>query len=182
MLKNFKNWIESVLNEESNSTFKYGCAMVYYDFPQMLELHSSIDPGDVYAEEGDRTYGLEDEPHTTLLYGFHHDVDPNEVLRICSGHKYPQLTLKNSSIFDNPKYDVLKFDVDSPVLHQVNSQLAKLPHTTDFPDYHPHSTVGYLKKGKGQHYASLFNDREFKVTPKKIVYSMPTGEKREIQL
>jgi hypothetical protein len=61
----------------------------------------------------------------------------------------------------------------------VNAELSKFPHTTNFPDYHPHSTVAYLKKGTGQKYIDKFKGQEHQVTPNKIVYSMASGEKRE---
>lgn len=182
LFKNFSAWVKS-LNESSKSTYEYGCAMVYYDFPQMQQLHAEISPEDIYTETGDNTYGLEDEPHTTLLFGFHDDVDPDSILQLCNRYKYPDLKLHNVSCFNNEKYDVLKFDVDSPTLHQVNSELKSEymdRYTTNFPDYHPHSTIGYIKKGKGQHYVDLFKDRSYIVTPKKLVYSLPSGDKKEL--
>ncbi len=182
MIKNFKSWLKSAkINESSNSVYEYGCAMVYYNMPQMAEIHSKINEEDIYTEDGDNTYGLEDEPHTTLLYGFHSDVDGNNVLDTCQSHKYEDLVLHNPSCFNNEKYDVLKFDVSQkePVLNNCNSDLAKFPHTTNFPDYHPHCTIAYIKKGKGQHYADLFKDMKYSVTPNKLVYSMPSGDKLE---
>jgi hypothetical protein len=60
-----------LLKEGSNQTYDYGCVMLYFDFPLMDKIHNVIDPKDIYYEEGDRSFGLEDEPHTTLLYGLH---------------------------------------------------------------------------------------------------------------
>jgi hypothetical protein len=59
------------------------------------------------------------------------------------------------------KYDVLKFDVRYPTksgafLHKINSKLQELPHTNGFPDYHPHSTIAYLKSGSGKKYIEKF--------------------------
>jgi 2'-5' RNA ligase len=182
LIANFSAWLKS-LNESSKSTYDYGCAMVYYDFPQMQELHSLISPDDIYHETGDNTYGLEDEPHTTLLFGFHSDVDLDHVLNVCNKFSYPVLKLHNASCFNNDKYDVLKFDVVSPELHAANDQLKSEfadRYTTEYPNYHPHSTIGYIKKGKGQHYADLLNGNSYRVTPKKLVYSMPSGDKKEL--
>jgi hypothetical protein len=61
----------------------------------------------------------------------------------------------------------------------VNAELAKLPHTTNFPDYHPHATIGYLKPGTGKKYVELFKDKQYEVVPEKIVYSKPGGERLE---
>ena len=184
MIKSFSTWLKSQLFESSTSKYEYGCAMLYYDFPQMQELHDSIAKDDLYLEEGDQSYGLEDEPHTTLLYGFHPEVDPDSVLDTCEKHQFGSLVLHNPSCFNNEKYDVLKFDVTYPTqeedfLHQCNSELTKYPHTTSYPDYHPHCTISYIKKGKGQHYADLFKDKSYTVIPKKLVYSMATGGRLE---
>jgi 2'-5' RNA ligase len=187
ILKNFSNWLNSKLNESSNNIYEYGCAMVYYDLPQMKELHDSILEEDIYTEVGDNTYGLENEPHTTLLYGFHNNVDPNEVLDTCEKHEFLELKLVNPSCFNSENYDVLKFDITYPTrsgafLHKCNSELTKYPHTTSFPNYHPHCTIAYIKKGKGQHYADLFKDKSYLVTPNKLVYSMANGGKVERNL
>jgi 2'-5' RNA ligase len=184
IIKTFSAWVKS-LNESSKDAYDYGCAMVYYDMPQMQKIHEAISPDDVYTEDGDSSYGLEDEPHTTLLFGFHGDVDASDVLHVCNKFEYPKLELHNASCFNNDKYDVLKFDVNSPELHKVNaklkSQFAK-KYTSNFPDYHPHGTIAYIKKGKGQHYADLFKNESYLVTPKKLVYSMPSGDKQEVEL
>lgn len=158
--------------------------MVYYDFLEMSTLHSQINEEDIYTQTGDRTYGLEDEPHTTLLFGFHDGVKPDDLFKVCEKHNFTNLLLHNSSCFENQDYAVLKFDTGYAVrggayLHKCNAELKKFPHTTNFPDYHPHSTIGYLKKGKGQHYTDLFNKNSYEVTPTKLVYSMPSGEKIE---
>jgi hypothetical protein len=48
--------------------------------------------------------------------------------------------------FENELYDVLKFDVKrEKSLFDCNKDLMKFPHTTDYPDYHPHLTISYLK-------------------------------------
>jgi 2'-5' RNA ligase len=183
MLKNFSTWLKSIfLTESAGNTYEYGCVMLFYKLPQIQEIHDKIDAADIYTSSGDNSFGLEEEPHITLLYGFHSDVDPDEVLDVCKKHKYPKLTLGNSSCFNNPEYDVLKFDVTGKVLHKVNAELSKFPHTTNFPDYHPHSTIGYIKKGKGQRYADLLNNKSYKVTPEKLVYSLPNGDRREVML
>jgi len=181
MIKNFLNWRKSKLNESTGNQYEFGCAMLYYDFPQMQDLHSLIKKEDLYEDET-TMYGLETEPHTTLLYGFHPEVDPKSVLETCKKHEYGNLILWNPSCFDNPEYDVLKFDVRYPTrggsfLHKCNSDLTKYPHTTNFPDYHPHCTIAYIKKGKGQHYSNLLSEKEYEVSPNRIIYSSPSGKK-----
>jgi hypothetical protein len=179
MIKTFTQFLTSIF-EKKGETHEFGCAMVYFNFPEIAEFHSQIDQADVYTEEGDRSFGLEDEPHTTLLYGLHsYKIPDQEVLDICMAQPIGSMTLVNASLFENEKYDVLKFDVENPILFKVNAELAKLPHTTNFPGYHPHATIGYLKPGTGKKYVELFKDKQYEVGPEKIVYSKPGGERLE---
>lgn len=170
----------TAINEKKKTQQKYtyGCAMVDFNFPQMSEFHESIEKEDIYTEEGDRTYGLEKDPHVTLLYGLHADeIEDEKVKDICTSVEYGPLVLSNLSSFENEKYDVLKFDVKGKPLRQCNKKLTKLPHTTDYPDYHPHATVAYLKLGKAKKYIEKYKDVEFEVTPSAVVYSKPEGKK-----
>lgn len=185
LIKNFSAWVKAI-TESSKNKYEYGCAMIFYSCPEIYKMQDAINPNDIYTEEGDNSYGLEDEPHTTLLFGFHREVDADDVLELCNKFNYSEdLILTNVSCFNNEKYDVLKFDVESPVLHRVNSKLKSHfanQYTSNFPDYHPHCTIAYIKKGKGQHYVDLFKDLSFTVTPTKLVYSMPSGDRKEVIL
>lgn len=176
MIKDFKSFAEAML--ESNQVHQYGCAMVYFDFPYVNELHKWISPEHVHTEEGDNSFGLETEPHTTLLFGLHaNEVDDAKVLSLCKSKQIGDLVLHNASLFENEKYDVLKYDVDNQVVYEINRALSQLPHTTNFPDYHPHSTVAYLKKGTGKMYAEKLAGQKHTVKAKEIVYSKPDGTK-----
>lgn len=168
------------IKESKDQTYNYGCSMVYFDFPKMNEIHSMIEDEDIYTEDGN-SHGLETEPHATLLYGLHSDeIEDNDVLHASTKLGIPsELKLHNASCFNNDKYDVLKFDVDDDHLHKINGELTKLPHTTDYPDYHPHSTIAYLKKGTGEKYTNKLKDAWYSVNPSKIVYSKPDGSKIE---
>ena len=182
MIKSFKQFVSSLF-EKKEAGHSYGCAMIYFDFPEMQELHSQIEDSDIYTEEGDRSFGLEDEPHVTLLYGLHsNEIDDNTVMEICKSRPVGPITLVNISLFENEQYDVLKFDAQNEVLHSINSELSELPHTTSFPDYHPHSTLGYLKPGTGKKYVELFKNKTYEVYPSKIVYSKPSGDRIEENL
>lgn len=182
MIKSFAQFVANLF-EKKGVSYSYGCAMVYFDFPKMTEIHKSIDENDIYTDDSDRTYGLEDEPHTTLLYGLHSNEIPDEkVMEICKSKQFGPLTLTNPSLFENDQYDVLKFDVINPILNEINAELSKLPHTTNFPDYHPHATIAYLKPGMGKKYVEKLAGQTYIVHPNKIVYSKPDGSRIEEQL
>jgi len=168
---------EFSVNEKKEQKYEYGCAMLHFEFPEMKQIHETIDPEDVYTEEDDRSYGLETDPHVTLLYGLHDGVDADTVKKICESHVFDSVKLHNISHFENPKFDVLKFDVDGDSLHECNKALSELPHTTDFPDYHPHATIGYLKRGTAKKYIDSSKKESYNVKPVAVVYSMPSGDK-----
>ena len=171
-----------LLIENTTSTYKYGCVMLYFNFPEINKIHDIINPDDVYEEDGDKSFGLEDEPHTTLLYGLHPEVSLDEVKKILDSYIYHPCTIKNASLFENEKYDVLKFDVGGKNLHKTNSDLKKHPFTSDFPDYHPHLTIGYIKPGMGKKYTKMLKEVEFKLIPQYAIYSHPDGTKDKIKI
>jgi 2'-5' RNA ligase len=171
-----------LISEGSNQTYDYNCAMIYFDFPHMNKIQDAINPKDIYYEKGDRTFGLEDEPHCTLLYGLHSEVTTDDIKNIINKYEFTPLKLINVSLFENEKYDVLKFDVVGEDLHKINEELKKYPFTSDYPDYHPHSTIGYLKSGKGKRYTEMLKNMEFDVIPNKVVYSKADGEKDIIDI
>jgi len=165
------------------SNVSKGCAMLYFNLPQMQEIHDMIDDEDIYIEDDD--YGLEDETHCTLLYGFDPDVKGYDVLGELEDFKVPPLILANASLFENEKYDVLKFDVkdDSKTIQDMNERLMdNFPYESDYPDYHPHVTIGYLVKGMGKKYVEKMKGLEYEVIPNEIVYSSPDEIKTRLQL
>jgi 2'-5' RNA ligase len=177
MIKKFTEFVN-----EKKQTYDYGCVMLYFDFTEMNKIHDAIDPIDVYTEDDDQSYGYETEPHCTLLYGLHEGVTTEEVQAILDKYKYDLLDAHNASLFENEKYDVLKFDIAGKNLHEANADLKQHPFTSDFPDYHPHMTIAYLKPGKGKRWANMLDGHRFKVKPTHAIYSKPSGEKDRIEI
>jgi len=167
---------------ENSGNHKYGCAMLYFDFPQLKKLQEEIEPEDIYEEEDDSSYGIEKDPHCTLLYGFWKSVCPLKVRDVVNSHEIGKCTVHKISKFENEKYDVLKFEVKNPVLHEINKELAEFPHTNKFKDYKPHATVAYLKPGKADKYIKKWKGKSFDLDPKKLVYSEVTGEKKHYKI
>jgi len=164
--------LTDLINENAGN-HSYGCAMLYFTFDKMDEVQSLIKQEHIYTEPDDASYGLEEEPHCTLLYGLHDDVTDDNVKSVLQGITFGTCKIHNPSIFETDKYDVLKFEVEGVGIHEANKALMQYPYTTDFPDYHPHMTVGYLQKGYGQKYADLLKQKasEFTLLPEKVVYS-----------
>jgi len=159
-----------------NKKYDYGCVMLYFQFPELKSIHAKIDDFDIVDP------GLETEPHCTLLYGLHDTVTVEDIEAIINDKRFSVCKLYNPSLFVNPEYDVLKYDVYGDSLHATNALLSKLPHTTSFPDYHPHLTIAYLASGSGAKYAELLNNTMFELIPLYAVYSYPNGTKTKIQI
>jgi len=180
-IKLYEEFMSDLVNEKK-TTYDYGCAMIYFEFPEMESLHKQIDKEDVFVDPNDSTFGLETEPHCTLLYGLHADVAVNTIKKIVDNFDFGECTIEGASLFENEKFDVLKFDVTGSGLHDCNAALVKLPHTTDYPNYHPHMTIAYLKNGMGKKYVDLLGTEKRTLKPSYIVYSQPDGTKSKIDL
>lgn len=170
---------KNILTEEKRS---YGCVMLFFDFPEMSTLHNIIKPQDILHKEDDDSFGLEDEPHTTLLYGLHDEVSLQDVTEILDEYAYSTCMASNISLFENEEFDVLKFDVTGEYLHETNGDLQTLPHTSTYPDYHPHLTIGYLKPGKGKQYVKEIGNVEYWLAPQYAVFSQPDDTKTKINI
>lgn len=180
-----KNLIPKIVTENSTQSYDYGCVMIYFNFDDMEKLHKLIDPADIYTEDDDKSFGLEDEPHTTLLYGFHKEVSVKDIESVTDKYTYYTCRLHNPSLFESKDYDVIKFDVDGENFKETNSDLKQFPHTSTFPNYHPHLTVGYVKKGMGKKYVEEFKKRKltkFWVHPQFVMYSHADGSKTQLSI
>ena len=170
------------LLKEEKQTYNFGCVMLYFDFPEINKIHDTINPDDVYIQEGDRSFGYENEPHCTLLYGLHDGVTTNNIKKVLDKYTYTILKAHNASLFENPDYDVLKFDIKGDNIHETNKDLQQYPFTSNFPDYHPHMTIAYLKPGSGKRYVKILKEFEYDLIPQYAVYSKPNGDKDKIKV
>lgn len=176
--------VELIL-EQAKEKFDYACVMLYFNFPERKALQARVDKDDLYLGDGQdgRTYGFgSSDGHTTLLYGLHKEVTLEDVKSVLDKYTYSTCYLHNVSIFDKPDYDVLKFDVKGLNLVETNKDLQQFPFTTEYPEFHAHLTLAYLKKGMGAKYVKLFKGEEFKLNPKKGVFSTPDGKKENIKI
>lgn len=179
--ENIRNAVRHYLLEGKGDKHDYGCVMLYFDIDKKVwkEFQDMISEEDIFKKEGDLSYGREDTPHVTILYGLHADIPDSTVKELIDEMEGPELKLRKISIFENDEFDVVKFDIigeSKKKLGKMNKMLAELPHTTDYPDYHPHSTIAYVKKGKGKKYIkTLTGDDVISVEPHEIMYSKADG-------
>jgi 2'-5' RNA ligase len=134
-------------------------------------------------------HGRESTPHVTVKYGLE-TADPEAVREIVERHGPITLTLGRTSLFaanrqaggEPGAFDVVKVDVTSPALRELNAELAKLPNGDTHPTYQPHVTVAYVKPGEGQKYAGSKALAGQTVTIDRLTFSGKDGQQVEIPL
>jgi 2'-5' RNA ligase len=179
-----KSKLREALLKKPKRQYDYGCVMVglELDTKTWEKIQDMIDEEDIYhGEKGEEGgYARELDPHVTILFGVHSDVPDKDVEDLIDEIKKPKLKLQKISSFNNELFDVLKFDVESEDLHKLNAKFKELPHTTSYPNYHPHATICYLKKGSIDKYLDKMKDIEpITVEPNEILYSKPDGTKKK---
>lgn len=95
--------------------------------------------------------GREDDMHCTVLYGLTAQEPPKELRGIVHQTRPFTLLLKGVSLFEQDDHDVVKLDVESEELHTLSSVIRRTcDNENKFPEYKPHVTIAYVKKGKGK--------------------------------
>lgn len=175
-----KSYIQFI-NESSG--YKFGCVMVEIPVSNWNEITQSISPEDVYEESGDNTHGIQQNPHVTILYGLHPEVTDDMVKSVFDNFTGDiNIEVDGIDIFENEKYDVVKFNVKPDgALLELHNKLSEFPNSNEFPDYKPHITIAYVKKGMGKKYVNP----DYKYSVKNvtnIVYSKPDGIKTKFSI
>lgn len=119
----------------------------------LLEWNELNIPEDVLFKDEDGGKGREDEPHITVKYGLLASDVPPELREIVKATPpFPVFMGKVSLFTTNPKFDVVKLDVESPWLRELNEKISNaIPHEDSYPTYHPHLTLAYVEKGTCDH-------------------------------
>lgn len=165
--------------EEGDAIRSYSCLMLDLSFLQdeVYDIHEAICPCDVYDDEPG--HGIEKDTHITVMYGIQGHYTPYEVYNALE--LFPiKFKIKGISLFENSKFDVVKFDIISKDLHDLHNQINdKLDCSgNSYPNYHPHCTIFYAKKGTGKYYVDLESDIIGKTfTSNKFIFSNPLSEK-----
>ena len=101
----------------------------------------------VFSDPYAPIYGRENELHITLLYGLHTE-QPELVSELLKNESVFRVKLGAISIFtNNSNFDVVKIDVLSDKLHELNEKLSyNLASTVLYDKYQPHITIAYIRK------------------------------------
>jgi len=163
-----RDLLEEIIKEEiqlikENHKFEAGCLMLdlKYRIKNWKDILKIIDPDDVYDNDT-KEYGLEKEPHITVLFGFDKNVVGKNVEDLFEDFSQNvKLQIKGISVFpprEGSLFEVVKFDIVSEDLQKLNEMCRQLPHKNSFPEYHPHMTIAYVKKGTGQRYVKELSE------------------------
>ena len=188
-IMDIKQRLRTLLNEgkHKNTDHKneFGCVMIFLDADKKAweAMEDLIDDEDLYEPKDDPSFGKEDDPHVTILFGLHTDIPDADIEKEIDKIKMPKLEFKGVSAFKNKQFEVIKFDVESKDMHKLNKQFREFPHTLTYPDYHPHCTIAYVKPDKADKYIKkLKNSLNIDMTPSHIVYSKSDGTEKTYKL
>lgn len=141
--------------------------------PAIMEYIKNI-PDDVIYEDGSEEYGREKTPHITVLYGIVPAAEEKAKNILKNIPKNISATLGKISKFENADspFDVLKIEVNSPHLTKINDVLKRnCENVNEWPDYKPHVTLAYVKKGTCNDRVGDTRFSGIKMTFKSFMYS-----------
>lgn len=171
----FNNLYSLIL--ENSASRSYSCLMLDLSFllDEFVEIQDEICPCEVFDDKPGT--GFEKEPHITVCYGLMTDkvIDVTDKIYL-----FPvKFQIGKLSLFENDNYDVLKFDIISSDLEDLNKEInTKFIVHNDYGKYKCHSTVAYIKKGYGKFYLKIKNkltNRKF--ISNKFIFSNRNSEK-----
>jgi HK97 family phage portal protein len=143
---------------------------------KIRELAASIPDGALAEDE------REANPHVTVKYGLHVDA-ADEVIAAVQGVAPFKVRYGKTSIFEADEYDVLKVEVWSSELHDLNYVISDAVDNTDTHDrYMPHATVAYLKKGESSAYVGLGDLEDVEEEFSTLTFSSRDGKETLIPL
>ena len=166
---------------ESNG-FKFGCVMIEVPISNWEEITSTINQEDIYEVEGEN-YGIQSNPHVTILYGLHKEVSLDQIKSVFEDiDEDIDIKIEGIGVFENENFDVVKFNViPSVTLQNLNNKLSDFPNSNEYPEYEPHITIAYLKKECGKKYEDL-TYRHSVENIDEICYSMSDGSKEYFKI
>jgi 2'-5' RNA ligase len=193
LLKDFESGIMKIdVNGKKLIIFKndakFDCVMLYANVDKKMwkDILEQIDEDDLYEDpEGVEEYGLEKEPHITIIFGIHSDEnDQEKIMKKLEDYKPIELKTGEVGMFETDKYDVIKIDVKptKELLAYRKDLIENTKNTQTYDTYTPHMTIAYVKKGKGNKYIKKIKVEEMELEFDTIKYSDSNYKKKTIKL
>jgi len=160
----------------TEAKYDYGCVMAYLASDiaaRIVEFGNNIVTDDMlYLDptEPDE-YGREKEPHTTIKYGLTESYPKEKIGELLRGTKEFPIRITGMSIFQNPKYDVVKLNIEGEELRRLRQIFDQLPNQDAYKEYHPHLTIAYVQPGMGTKFQNRSVGKFAQIPISTIVYS-----------
>lgn len=149
------------------------------------KIQTLINPVDVYNDEHNK-FGIECIPHVTILYGLNEITEFPKIRKFFQNFGPLQFNIGKIGSFrnDDKPYDVLYLNIISSNLENLHYELRNNFHYhTDHPNYNPHMTLSYIKKGSCNSIDNIDCDlTDNNCIVNSIILSKASGEKERISL
>jgi len=116
-------------------------------------------------------YGREKDPHVTIKFGLTESYPSEEIAEFIRGTKPFFIRITGMDIFSNPKFDVVKMNVEGEELTRLRQIFDRLPNVDEHKIYHPHMTLAYVLPGQGKRFQNRSVGKFARISIPRIVYS-----------
>lgn len=159
--------------KHKNTSREYAFLMIDYEGNDFIEkIQSKIKKEHLYTEEDNDDYGIEKNPHVTLVPCLNNDVDVNKLKTYLDDISEYDIILTDLSKFECENFDVLKCAVKSNKLIETNKKIVKDFEThSEYKDYTPHLTIAYMKHGMADKYTENILPKLIHLKPKNFHFS-----------
>lgn len=121
---------------------------LYREYPQVEE---EFFLGAFKKDDPREEYGLENVPHVSVLYGLKEEQDYFKIRDKLKNFGAFEFEIGKIKRFgnENKPYDVLVIEIVSPRLSEIHKFIREnYKNDYSFPEYIPHMTLAYVKKGE----------------------------------
>lgn len=159
--------------KHKNTSREYAFLMIDYEGNDYIEkIQSKIKKEHLYTEEDNDDYGIEKNPHVTLVPCLNNDVDINKLKTYLDDISEYDIILTDLSKFECENFDVLKCAVKSNKLIETNKKIVKDFEThSEYKDYTPHLTIAYMKHEMADKYIEKILPKLIHLKPKNFHFS-----------
>lgn len=135
----------------------------------------------IYKDPEQPQYGREYDSHVTVIYGIH-DETPKEIRRLLCKQKPFNIEFGKISVFDCPKFDVVKIEVESIELRRINKIINDHVEITNGNNvFRPHVTIAFLKKGSGNMFKGRDDFVGNRILADRLTFSSNSGVQTTIE-
>jgi hypothetical protein len=152
--------------------------MIDFHIDEIKKYQKEIFKQDIYEDPKTDDYGLQKEPHVTILGDINPKVEWSDFKDFILPLEDFISVIPSISIFKEENYDVLKFDVICENAKIVRDRLIEnIKLDTDYPNIDLHMTIAYLKSGKGKKYVKNMLNKIIIKKPYRYHYSIIRNDK-----